>query len=138
MFFTYSYMCILYISISLNHYVYQLFYEKEVYDVLLYQILSDKSPAEKKEFYTACINGDQATKSAYHQQYLGETMSKLKKHVDDFLKNLDELQEKASTKDVNAHPRLPLILAHNDFVRQTFLRVKEQVDPIVAQTTSYS
>lgn len=113
-------------------------YEKEVYDVLLYQILSDKSPAEKKEFYTACINGDQATKSAYHQQYLGETMSRLKKHVDDFLKNLDELQEKASTKDVNAHPRLPLILAHNDFVRQTFLMVKQQVDSIVSQTTSYS
>ena len=109
--------------------------QQEVYDVLLYQILADKSPSEKKEFYNACINGDQATKSAYHQQYLGETMLKLKKHVDKFLEDLNDLDEKAAKKDLNDHPRLPLIQAHNNFVRQTFMRVKEQVD---AQLGVYS
>lgn len=109
---------------------------EEVYDVLLYQILSNNQQA-RTEFYNACVNGDTATKSAYHQQYLGETMSKLKKHVDDFLASLDELSMKAAGKDLSQHPRLPLIVAHNDFVRQTFLRVKEQIDPIVAQSTSY-
>jgi len=106
---------------------------EEVYDVLLYQILSDKSPTEKKEFYSACINGDEQTKAAYHQQYLGDTMGKLKKHVDTFLKNLDELDEKASRKDPNTHTRLPLIMAHNNFVRQTFMNVKAQIDPVVSQ-----
>lgn len=55
-------------------------------------------------------------------------MGKLKKHVDKFLEDLDKLDVKASQKDLNAHPRLPLISAHNNFVRQTFMRVKEQVD----------
>lgn len=109
----------------------------EVYDVLLYQILS-KNWQEQKAFYNACMAGDEATKSAYHQQYLGETMGKLKKHVDTFLKDLDELGEKTSQMDFEKHPRLPLILAHNDFVRQTFMSVKEKIDPIAAQTTSYT
>lgn len=106
---------------------------EEVFDILLYQILSENWQVQK-EFYNACINGDTATKSAYHQQYQGETYGKLKKHVDSFLKELDELNEKAATKDLAKHPRLPLILAHNNFVRETFLRVKEQIDPIAAQT----
>jgi len=109
---------------------------EEVYDVILYQILSDKNKQQKNEFYNACVNGDAATKAAYHQQYMGETMSKLKKHVDGFLKDLDELAAKAATKDLAEHPRLPLIVAHNDNARQTFLRVKEQIDPVVAQATS--
>mmetsp|Transcript_26367 Transcript_26367/g.56045 ORF Transcript_26367/g.56045 Transcript_26367/m.56045 type:complete len:461 (-) Transcript_26367:260-1642(-) len=109
---------------------------EEVYDVLLYQILSNNRQAQT-EFYNACMNGDAATKSAYHQQYLGETMGKLKKHVDEFLIDLDQLSEKAARKDLAQHPRLPLIMAHNEFVRQTFLRVKEKVDPIVAQAAAY-
>mmetsp|Transcript_29186 Transcript_29186/g.47904 ORF Transcript_29186/g.47904 Transcript_29186/m.47904 type:complete len:365 (+) Transcript_29186:2-1096(+) len=104
----------------------------EVYDVLLYQILSSNWQSQK-EFYNACMNGDTATKSAFQQQYLGEVMTRLKTHVDGFLNNLDELSVKASEKDLEKHPRLPLIVAHNDFVRETFLRVKEQIDPIAAQ-----
>ena len=107
---------------------------EEVYDVLLYQILSESNLQAKNEFYNACMNGDTATKQAYHQQYLGETMSKLKKHVDSFLVELDALDDKVSKKDLAEHPRLPLISAHNNFVRETFLRVKENIDPIVAQT----
>lgn len=106
----------------------------EVYDVLLYQILSENWQVQK-EFYNACMNGDEATKSAYHQQYLGQTMNKLKKHVDSFLLDLDKLSEKASTKDLAEHSRLPMIIAHNDFVRQTFMNVKSQIDPIAAQYT---
>ena len=110
---------------------------EEVYDVLLYQILSDNVPA-RKEFYTACVNGDAATKGAYHQQYMGETVGRLKKHIDSFLASLDDLERTAAPKDAEKHPRLPLIVAHNNFVRQTFLRVKEQVDPIAAQWRSYT
>ena len=108
---------------------------EEVYDVLLYQILAEKSWQEKSEFYNACVNGDGATKAAYHESYYGETMSRLKAHVDKFLEELDKLSEKASKKDLDKNPRLPLIYAHNEFVKQTFLRVKEKIDPIVAQTS---
>lgn len=110
---------------------------EEVYDVLLYQILSDDVPS-RKEFYNACMNGDATTKSAYHQQYMGKTMGRLKKHIDSFLASLDDLEKTASLKDAEKHPRLPLIMAHNNFVRQTFLRVKEQVDPVAAQWNSYT
>ena len=106
---------------------------EEVYDVILHQILSENWQAQR-EFYDACVSGDADTKAAYHARYLGRTMGKLKDHVDGFLKELDELYEKASTKDLAKHTRLPMILAHNDCVRQTFMRVKEKIDPIVAQT----
>lgn len=110
----------------------------EVYDVLLYTILSENGDREGQQaFYAACMNGDVATKNAYHQQYLGETMRRLKRHVDSFLTSLDELSAKAALKDLAEHPRLPLIMAHNEFVRQTFLKVKEQVDPMVAQYSGY-
>ena len=109
---------------------------EEVYDVLLHQILSDNRPAQE-EFYRACVNGDAATKSAYHQQYMGQMVGKLKKHVDSFLANLDDLEKKAATKDLETHPRLPLIVGHNNFVRETFMNVKQQIDPIAAQY-SYS
>ena len=36
----------------------------------------------------------------------------------------DDLSAKAEGKSVAEHPRLPIILRHNDFVRQTFLAVK--------------
>lgn len=105
---------------------------QEVYDVLLHQILSNNRPAQE-EFFNACVNGDESTKSAYHQQYMGETIKKLKNHVDKFLKDLDDLEKKAASKDLEKHPRLPLIVGHNQFVRQTFSAVKEQIDPIAAQ-----
>lgn len=105
---------------------------EEVWDVLLYQILNS-NPNVQREFYEAHMAGDADTKSAIHQQYLLETSSALKKHVDTFLLSLDELSEKALAKDLNEHPRVPLILKHNDFVRSTFLTVKDRIDPIVAQ-----
>ena len=53
--------------------------------------------------------------------------------MDTFLEQLDILSAKADGKDLNEHPRLPLILRHNDFVNQIFLNVKANVDPMVAQ-----
>jgi hypothetical protein len=37
-------------------------------------------------------------------------------------------------KDLNEHPRIPLILRHNDFVRETFLTVKDRIDPMVLES----
>mmetsp|Transcript_130394 Transcript_130394/g.194064 ORF Transcript_130394/g.194064 Transcript_130394/m.194064 type:complete len:447 (+) Transcript_130394:105-1445(+) len=105
---------------------------QEVWDVLLYQALASNRPVQEA-FYQAHMNGDADTKAAIHQQYFFQTSSALKKHVDSFLKQLDELSAKGDGKDVNEHPRLPLILRHNEFVKQTFLRVKANIDPMVAQ-----
>ena len=97
---------------------------EEVWDVLLYQHLSEVNVAVRRQLYQAHMNGDIGTKRAIHSEYYPQTLEALRKHVDDFLGQLDDLSAKAEGKSVAEHPRLPIILRHNDFVRQTFLAVK--------------
>lgn len=105
---------------------------EEVWDVLLYQVLANNRDVQQA-FYNAHMQGDAATKAAIHEQYSLETCTALKKHVDTFLKQLDDLQAKSAGKNFDEHPRLPLILRHNEFVKETFLRVKANLDPMVPQ-----
>lgn len=100
---------------------------EEVWDVLLYDILSSKSTQDRQAFYQAHMNGDVETKNAIHQSYYSDTLAALKDHVDTFLQQLDELSAKAMTKDPNEHPRIPVILQHNEFVRNTFLAVQNRL-----------
>ena len=100
---------------------------EEVWDVLLFLYLQETDPTTMHNFYQAHINGDVETKQAMHNQYYGATLEKLNKHVDDFLLELDALQQKGEGKSVDEHPRLPLIQSHNEFVRETFWKVKEQL-----------
>lgn len=104
---------------------------EEVWDVLLYKIL-DSNRDVQQAFYEAHMRGDSETKNAIHQQYYSETFSALKNHVDTFLQQLDELSAKALTKDPNEHPRIPVILKHNEFVKSTFLMVKARLEPVEA------
>jgi hypothetical protein len=98
----------------------------EVYDLFLYSILA-QDPDNQQAFYQAVVNGDENTKSQYHEQYFPYTLEALKSHVDDTLKELDDLSSKARTYDPVTHPRVPVILAHNQFVKDTFLKVKENL-----------
>ena len=107
---------------------------EEVWDVLLYQILELRGEQNvKAEFYNAHMNGDADTKNDIHQRYFEYTSSTLKDHVDTFLKELDDLSAKALTKNVNEHPRIPIILAHNAFVKETFLKVQTKINGMVEQ-----
>lgn len=106
----------------------------EIFDVLLYLILGEKSGRqEQKVFYDACLNGDEETKMAYLNQYFYEIYGRIKKHVDKFLGDLQELEGKAIRVDKDIHPRIGMIREHNEFVRAIFLRVKENVDAVLAQ-----
>lgn len=108
---------------------------EEVWDVILYTILDDEEDEREMQrtFYQACMNGDVATKNAIHQQFFHMTSRVIQIHVNSFIAELDQLSEKAYTKDVNEHPRIPLILEHNEFVKQTFMRVKNNIDSMVGQ-----
>jgi hypothetical protein len=99
----------------------------EVYDLFLYAVLA-QDPDTQQGFYQAVINGDENTKAQYHEQYFPYTLEALKSHVDDTLKELEELSSKARTYDPITHPRVPVILAHNQFVKDTFLKVKANLD----------
>jgi len=97
---------------------------EEVWDVLLHQILGSTNIAKKRALYKAHMDGDYDTKQALHEQFYQDTSMKLLEHIDDFIQQLDELSEKSVGRDVREHPRLPLILRHNEFVRNTFLTVR--------------
>eukprot|EP00531_Pseudo-nitzschia_arenysensis_P007227 CAMPEP_0116114766 /NCGR_PEP_ID=MMETSP0329-20121206/150_1 /TAXON_ID=697910 /ORGANISM="Pseudo-nitzschia arenysensis, Strain B593" /LENGTH=448 /DNA_ID=CAMNT_0003608157 /DNA_START=38 /DNA_END=1380 /DNA_ORIENTATION=+ len=90
---------------------------EEVWDVLLHQILSSTNIAKKRALYKAHMDNDYETKQALHEQFYQDTSMKLLEHIDDFIQQLDELSAKSVGRDVNDHPRLPLILRHNEFVR---------------------
>jgi len=105
---------------------------EEVWDVVLYQVLSNNREHQEL-LYESHINQDWETKQALHERYRYETSSYLQNHVDTFLDQLQALSNKAIGKDVNEHPRLPLILNHNEFVKNTFLNVKANLDPIVQE-----
>lgn len=103
---------------------------QEVLDVVLYaKVLTNlKSSPEtdgyKQAFYQAHMSGDEGTKAQVHEQFRYETMCEIKRHVDTFLEALDVLESKSYGKSLDEHPRLPLILRHNEFVKQTFLKVQ--------------
>ena len=101
----------------------------EVYDVLLYQILSSSNAKRRTEFYNAHILGDEETKKRYHDHYWPETIGKLQHHIDNFLYDLEKLSAKPYSKNanLNEHPRLPLIMKHNEYVKNTFLTVRQRL-----------
>jgi len=107
---------------------------EEVWDVVLYAKVLKNQPDVQRQFYDAHMSGNAEMKQAIHNQFSFDTITVLKTHVDTFLKSLDDLCAKTEGKDTDQHPRLPLILNHNQFVRNTFLTVKQQLDPMYAQT----
>ena len=109
---------------------------EEVWDVILYTLLEDVEEDDwqtQRAFYQACMNGDLDTKNAIHQKYFPLTSRAIQIHVNSFIAELDQLSEKAAAKNVNVHPRIPLILEHNEFVKETFMNVKTNIDSMVSQ-----
>jgi hypothetical protein len=70
---------------------------------------------------------DYDTKQMLHDKYYGETSQMLLNHIEEFLAQLDKLSNKAyeRMREVDDHPRLPLIMKHNEFVRQSFIAVRQ-------------
>lgn len=109
---------------------------EEVWDVILYTILDEEDPLQEdgynreiqRAFHTAHMKGDLETKNAIHQQFFPKTCRYLQIHVNSFINELDELLTKSATMDVNEHPRIPIIMQHNAYVKETFMRVKNNLD----------
>ena len=101
---------------------------EEVWDILLFQHVSSTKIGDKRALMEAHRTGDYATKQMLHEKYYEYTSAALLEHLESFLEQLDKLSTKAGERqrDLGDHPRLPLILAHNEFVKQTFLAVRMQ------------
>jgi len=100
----------------------------EVYDVVLYHLLLESNEGEATTYYQAVMNGDESTKAQYQEQYWPYTKEEMQKHVDGTLRDLERWSAKANSYDLNTHPRVPLILHHNEFVKETFMNVKSNLD----------
>ena len=84
---------------------------------------------EQQEFYHAAMAGNEELKQSYHARYFPQTFSVLSKHVNYLVNELDELSESVSwRKDVQKYPRLPLLKRHNEFVREIFGLVQQNLD----------
>ena len=101
---------------------------EEVWDVLLYQHLSSTKIGDKRLLMESHSRGDSETKQILHEKYYPETSQILLDHINNFLEQLDKLSMKGEDRqrNIDDHPRLPLILRHNAFVRDTFLNVRNK------------
>ena len=98
-------------NVSLSH---------QVWDIFLYKILQDNDPGAAEQFYVACKCNDEGSKQQYHDQYFQYTLDALKQHVYGILQDVEQLTMKAQSYDLQTHPRVPVIVAHNQLVSQTF------------------
>lgn len=104
---------------------------EEVWDVVLYSLLEDRLE-ERKKFYHAHMTQDRQTKVMMQSQYLSETISALLLHVDKTLTELDELADKMQAEGPEGHTHLTMIWYHNEFVKETFGKVKTRLDRMFA------
>lgn len=100
----------------------------EVWDILLYQHLSSTNISDKRKLMEAHRTEDYQTKQILHEKYYQDTSYRLMCHIDEFIAQLDKLSNKAvdRQRDLDDHPRLPIILKHNQFVRDIFLTVRNR------------
>jgi len=99
----------------------------KVWDIFLYKLL-ENDPDNQGQFFVACKTNDENTKQAYHGQYFPYTLEALKQHVNQIIYDVDNLTMKANSYNLNLHPRVPVIVAHNNLVRDTFQKVQAQLN----------
>jgi hypothetical protein len=92
----------------------------QVWDLFLYEILVNNDPGAAEAYFVAVKCNDEATKQQYQDQYFQYTLDSMKQHVYSILSDVDTLTAKAQNYDLNTHPRVPVIVAHNNLVRDTF------------------
>lgn len=92
----------------------------KVWDIFLYEILQNNDQGAADQFYVACKTNDEASKQEIHGQYFQYTLDALKQHVYSILGDVDQLTQTAQSYDLQTHPRVPVIVAHNNLVRDTF------------------
>jgi len=98
-----------------------------VWNLFLYKLLKDNNDPNAQTLLTAVQNKDSATTKQLNQQYFQYTHQALVQHVDSTIALIDELTRKAMSYDISTHPRVPVIVAHNNLVRETFGKVKDQL-----------
>ncbi|KAL3908868.1 MAG: hypothetical protein SGARI_002872 [Bacillariaceae sp.] len=100
----------------------------KVWDIFLYDLLLKNDPGSAQQFRSACQSNDEQSKQSYHDQYFTYTLAALKEHVHSIMRDAQDLTAKAQSYDLNTHPRVPVIVAHNQLVFQTFTMTSALLD----------
>jgi len=96
----------------------------KVYDIFLMRILQQSDMNLAAQFYEACTMNNEDAKQNFHQEYFQYTNQALQEHVGQILYDVDVLTQRAQSLDLNTHPRVPVIVAHNNLVRETFTKTQ--------------
>jgi len=105
----------------------------EVWDVMLYTILEQIDKGQQQQFYNAHMQGDQNTKANMLNHYRPQICDALLQHVDEMLTALANCATKIQRNPDPNNKNLPMIQYHNDFVRETFLKVRANLEQIKNQ-----
>lgn len=92
----------------------------KVWDVFLLAVLQEYDEGLASQFIMTCQSGDEVTKADFHSNYFAYTLASLNEHVLSILDDVDQLTTIAFSYDLEIHPRVPVIVAHNKMVRDTF------------------
>ena len=98
-----------------------------VWNLFLYKLLKDNQDPNADVLRSAVWNKNAGTITQLNQQYFQYTQQALVQHVDSTIGLIDQLTAKANTYDVRTHPRVPVIVAHNNLVRDTLVKVQAQL-----------
>ena len=99
-----------------------------VWDIFLLKILQDYDADLASQFTMSCHNNDEATKETFHNNYFAYTLEALREHVYSILNDVDQMTMMAQSYDLETHPSVPVIVAHNDLVRSTFSMTASLLD----------
>ena len=91
-----------------------------VWDAFLYDVLIKNDYNSAQQFSAAVQSGDEATKEQIANEWYPYTLDALKTHVNSVLDDAAKLTKKANKMSLAKHPRVPVIVAHNQLVSQTF------------------
>ena len=99
-----------------------------VWDIFLLKILQDYDAGLASQFTLACHNNDEATKETLHSNYFAYTLEALREHVYSIFGDVDQMTMNVQSYDLETHPRVPVIVAHNNLVRDTFSMTASLLD----------
>ena len=102
---------------------------EQVWDVMLYTLLAQQDRNAQQQFYQAHKAGDANTKQQFHQYYLTQTASALVNHIDEILAEISYCDGKLNSGQY--FDNMQMIAGHNEFVRQTFLKVRANLQQMM-------
>lgn len=104
-----------------------------VWDFILYTILKAQVPDDLTIFNEAHVNDNKEMKAFLHSKYHLESCICLKNHVDQTIRDMNDLRMKMDRLDDEQNSRIIMIRKNNKQVTRTFQKVKSRLDNMIQE-----